>query len=218
MSMMEAVKSAFSKYATFKGRARRSEYWYFFFFNSVIVLLLKIIMRIFATKDGITLYSLVSEGGSVRYNIVNLIYELYLLATLLPSLAAGCRRMHDVGKSGACILIPIASFIWSIRDSDPSENQYGFNPKKSPIINRIPPDSVICPSCSGKNKPGTSFCVHCGKPMHPVTPAEEKKFCVNCGAQVDKYIRICPCCSKNSDIKESVSGKMDRYDNPWERI
>ena len=36
MSMMEAVKSVFGHYATFRGRARRAEYWYFVLFNILI--------------------------------------------------------------------------------------------------------------------------------------------------------------------------------------
>jgi len=65
------------------------------------------------------------------------IYILYALAVLIPSLAVGVRRLHDIGKSGWMLLvsfIPIIGAIWLIilfvTDSNPGENQYGANPKQ----------------------------------------------------------------------------------------
>jgi uncharacterized membrane protein YhaH (DUF805 family) len=67
------------------------------------------------------------------------VYGLYLLAVIIPSLAVGVRRLHDVGKSGWMILIsliPIIGAIWLlvlfVTDSNPGENQYGANPKEIP--------------------------------------------------------------------------------------
>lgn len=66
------------------------------------------------------------------------IYSLYSLAMLVPSLAVAVRRLHDVGKSGWWIfinLVPLIGSIWflilMLQDSQPGENQYGPNPKES---------------------------------------------------------------------------------------
>ena len=40
MGFVEAIKTCFGKYATFEGRARRSEYWYFCLFNFLVGILL----------------------------------------------------------------------------------------------------------------------------------------------------------------------------------
>lgn len=36
MSFGESVKTCFQKYVTFKGRARRSEYWWFWLLNLIV--------------------------------------------------------------------------------------------------------------------------------------------------------------------------------------
>lgn len=109
------------KYAVFSGRARRQEYWMFVLFNVIIALVLGIIDQIAAIA------SLGSNG---------VLSALYGLAVLLPSLAVGVRRLHDTGRSGwwMCIgLIPIIGalvlLIFAIQDSQPTDNQYGLNPK-----------------------------------------------------------------------------------------
>jgi uncharacterized membrane protein YhaH (DUF805 family) len=55
--------------------------------------------------------------------------QLYTLAILLPSIAIGVRRMHDVGKSGWFLLIPIYNFILAVSEGEKGENQYGQDPK-----------------------------------------------------------------------------------------
>ena len=118
MGFGEALQSVFSKYATFSGRARRSEYWYFFLFNVIINIVLN------------TLY--VATNSTIFTALIG----LYSLAALVPGLAVSWRRMHDIGKSGAyyCfILIPLVGaiilLVWMCKDSYPGINQYGPNPK-----------------------------------------------------------------------------------------
>jgi len=115
MNMIEAIKSVFSQYVGFKGRARRSEYWYFFLFNFIVALVLGII-------------------GQVIGNTI--LSTLWSLAVILPGIAVGIRRLHDIGKSGWWLLISfvpvvgtILLIVWCCKDSDPGENQYGANPK-----------------------------------------------------------------------------------------
>jgi uncharacterized membrane protein YhaH (DUF805 family) len=104
------------KYATFKGRARRKEYWFFYLFYTVI----SIVLSILAQK---------SEG-------VAIVLLLYYLVTILPGMGLTCRRLHDIGRSGWWMLVvlipivgPIVLFVWMCMDSQQGGNQYGPNPK-----------------------------------------------------------------------------------------
>ena len=118
MGFGEAIQSVFSKYATFSGRARRSEYWYFSLFNVIVTVVLS------------TLYS------ATNSTIFMALLLLAGLVTLVPGIAVFWRRMHDIGRSGAYyffVLIPLVGWIlllvWMCQASQPGENQYGPNPK-----------------------------------------------------------------------------------------
>lgn len=88
MTFQESIKTCFQKYATFEGRASRAEYWWFVLF--------------------LFLVSLATSVISPKLNI------LFLLATLLPSVAAASRRLHDTDRSGwwqLITLIPLLGII-----------------------------------------------------------------------------------------------------------
>ncbi|MGV7245843.1 DUF805 domain-containing protein [Caballeronia sp. M23-90] len=99
------------KYATFSGRARRKEYWYFVLFSTIITVVLAIVSSLMDIKD-------VLNG-------------LYNLAVLLPTIAVGVRRMHDTGRSGWWILLPIVNIIFLAQDGQSGDNKYGPDPKKT---------------------------------------------------------------------------------------
>ena len=96
---------ALKKYAVFEGRARRAEYWWFTLFIFLISLIFGFL-------------------GFILSIIVN-------LAFLLPSLAVSIRRMHDVGKSGWFVLVPIYNLILCFTAGNTGPNQYGPDPKGS---------------------------------------------------------------------------------------
>jgi uncharacterized membrane protein YhaH (DUF805 family) len=104
---MKSYLKVLQNYATFKGRASRSEYWYFVLFDIIFSIAL-----------------------SYTSGVVNLpiLYTIYRLALLIPSIAAGVRRMHDVGKSGWFILIPIYDLILACTQGVKGENEYGTEP------------------------------------------------------------------------------------------
>ncbi len=54
---------------------------------------------------------------------------IYSLAVMLPYIAVGIRRMHDLGKSGWFILIPIYNLILFATNGVEGENEYGADPK-----------------------------------------------------------------------------------------
>ena len=99
-------------YATFNGRARRSEYWYFFLFNVIIAFVLGFI------------------GGLTEMTFLG---NIYSLAVLIPGIAVGVRRMHDVGKSGWFLLIPIYNLILAFTEGEKGTNQYGADQKEKNI-------------------------------------------------------------------------------------
>ncbi|CAN7291346.1 DUF805 domain-containing protein [Acidovorax sp. LjRoot118] len=74
MDFAQAIKSCFSQYAGFTGRAPRSEFWWFALFQILVLLVTAFISEI--------------------------AYAIAALALLLPVLAVGARRLHDIGRSG----------------------------------------------------------------------------------------------------------------------
>lgn len=111
------------KYAVFSGRARRKEYWFFVLFNVIASVVLSVIDGMTGTLD--------AEGG------VGLLSGLYGLAVLVPSIAVGVRRLHDIGRSGwwlLVVLVPLLGALvllfFAVKDSQPGSNEYGPNPKE----------------------------------------------------------------------------------------
>lgn len=125
MSFIDAVKSYFKNYATFNGRARRSEFWYTVLFTTLV-----------SAGLSIAFPGSVAELNGAQYMQNSAIVDLWSLATLVPSLAVTWRRLHDVSKPGPYffyIFIPIAGVIMlliqTVKDSTPGANQFG-NPVK----------------------------------------------------------------------------------------
>lgn len=106
-------------YVGFSGRARRKEYWYFYLFQILLGLIIGIVFGIIG----------ISEDG------MDVVSGLLSLAFLLPTLAVGVRRLHDVNRSGWWILIAftiiglIPLFIWMVSETKPESNKWG-NPAK----------------------------------------------------------------------------------------
>lgn len=116
MSFGEAISSGLSKYVTFSGRARRSEFWWFYLFFILVVLAGVIVDAVAGTDP--------------------LFYGVTLLGLFLPYLAAAVRRLHDTGKSGWAYLIAliplvgvIILIVWLVKDGTPGPNEYGDDPK-----------------------------------------------------------------------------------------
>lgn len=128
MTFSQSIKSVFSKYADFSGRATRSEYWYFYLFNFLVVMVYYI-----------ALFAMLVSGSrdSSAAGYLSVMFIIYALVMTIPSLAVTVRRLHDTGHSGWWIflnLIPVIGsivlFIWFITDSYPDTNEYGDNPKQ----------------------------------------------------------------------------------------
>lgn len=109
------------KYATFAGRASRTEFWWWYLAVVVIEFL-----------SGAILLSNGSNGLNVAIQLI------ITLALFIPTLAVGVRRLHDTGRSAWFILmgfIPIVGtiilLVFFVQDSQPGSNSYGANPTEA---------------------------------------------------------------------------------------
>ena len=116
MSFPDAVRSALTQYATFSGRARRSEYWFFYL----------------AVTIAMIVASVLDQALGLNY----VLYGIVALALLLPNLATAARRLHDTNRTGWWLLIglvpivgAIVLIVFFVQDSTPGVNQYGPSPK-----------------------------------------------------------------------------------------
>ena len=149
MNMKQSVKSVLSQYATFSGRASRSEYWWFHLalWLSFVLLIVPLI--------GI------------------LIYVVIVLGSIIPSVAVSARRLHDSNKSGwhqllgfVPILGPVALIVLYALPSDRGDNRYGSPPH---TMGNAPGHTVIigtagpmCPSCGSTTDNQARSCTSCG--------------------------------------------------------
>ena len=88
MTLGESIRVCFAKYATFSGRACRSEYWWFMLFIFLV--------------------------SAAAISINDTVYGLVALGLLLPHLAVAARRLHDINKSAWWLLlglIPIVNLV-----------------------------------------------------------------------------------------------------------
>ncbi|MFF3084406.1 DUF805 domain-containing protein [Streptomyces nojiriensis] len=113
---MNHYTDVLKKYAVFSGRARRQEYWMFVLFQVAAVIVAAILDAV------------------IGANMI--IVGLYLLGTIVPTLAVLVRRLHDLGKSGAwyfIMFVPFVGGIWLLvllaTAGQPQQNQYGPDPK-----------------------------------------------------------------------------------------
>ena len=111
---------ALKKYAVFSGRARRKEYWMFALFVGIIYAVLAIV------------------AAASKTPALFVLLAVFYVGILLPALAVGVRRLHDIGRSGWWLLfglVPLVGgitlLVFSCTDSQPGENKYGPNPKEA---------------------------------------------------------------------------------------
>lgn len=102
------------KYAVFKGRSRRKEYWLFVFINTLLISMLLACCSHFEKQLAVDL-------SFISYS--------YLLLIGMPILAVSVRRLHDINRSGWWLLLPFISFFFLFYNSDKDYNRFGGNPK-----------------------------------------------------------------------------------------
>ena len=149
LSFSEAIKTCFQKYAEFRGRASRPEFWWFVLLY-YLVILVPIVPLIAVGSIGRGDQPWDEADINVGGVVFGIVIGVAVLALIIPYLAAGTRRLHDTGKSGWWWLItfvPFGSIIlivfWAI-DGDQGWNQYGPPPGVQ-AVQPAPPNSLPPP-------------------------------------------------------------------------
>ena len=130
VTFRSALGICMNKFFTFSGRASRAEYWFFYMWNIIISLGAAFLGKLSSMQ-------LIEDLGSNSFTenwaiAVPAIWQSFLF---FPLLAAGVRRLHDVGRSGWWFLIAftgIGVFVlvfWMIAEGERQENVYGPNPR-----------------------------------------------------------------------------------------
>ena len=109
-----AVRRYFTRYARFRGRSSRAEYWWIILAGTVLSTLLR---ALDGSLSGVALMLTPYGSGNVPFETpwVAFLGGVIALATLVPGLALIWRKLHDVNHSGMwffAILIPIAGWIF----------------------------------------------------------------------------------------------------------
>lgn len=114
------------KYAVFKGRAQRKEFWFFVLFHIlaiVVLVFLEDFLNIAPDTEGLVLA------------------EIYNFAVIIPIIAVTIRRLHDTGRRGWWILINFVPAVGGLillallaQDGEAGENDYGANPKQDDLV------------------------------------------------------------------------------------
>lgn len=121
MNFSQSIKSVFSNYSNFTGRASRSEFWYWNLFC--------ILVGLFLLPFDMALF-----GVSLEDDKLHPLGDLFTLATLIPSFAVMARRLHDVNRSGWWMLIVltiiglIPLLYWNCQKGTEGENRFGADP------------------------------------------------------------------------------------------
>ena len=108
MNFKDAVITGLKKFATFEGRATRSEYWWFVLFAALV------------------------QCAASIMDSTGVLSALVSLAFLIPSLSLAARRLHDIDKSGWWQLVGIIPLIglivlivWLCTKGTPGSNSFG---------------------------------------------------------------------------------------------
>ena len=99
-----------ANFMDFKGRTSKSDFWWAVLGSIIVGIVVGLIAK------------LLGPVGT----ILNLLISL---ALAVPEIAMGVRRMHDTGKPGWWVIVPIANIIFAVKNGDEDDNQYGPNPK-----------------------------------------------------------------------------------------
>ena len=163
MSFGESISSCFSKYVTFDGRASQSEYWWFFLFSLLL------------NWGGVIVEAATPSSNEVSE--LHILTNLIALVLFLPSIAVGCRRLHDTGRSGwnqlwmFTIIGIIPVLIWLSSKGNDHENKFFNYPiskhkvnladnKSTEIIN-LNVAEWKCEKCGESNEEQFSECWKC---------------------------------------------------------
>ena len=134
MDFKTSIETCFKKFADFKGRASRSEFWYFYLFS-------------YGTIGLLVFLNLRSPQDDFYWWLIG----IFIVVIIVPFTAVTARRLHDVGKSGWWQLIPIYNLILWTQDSSSGISQSRSSQYSQTRSSRSRDYSETNKSRSGKN-------------------------------------------------------------------
>ena len=116
MNFVDAIKSGFSNYVTFSGRANRPAYWYWVLFTVIGAIVAMII-----------------DAAALGYDVggASPLTSIFDLVTFLPSLAVAARRLHDTDRTAWWLLIALTGIgsilliVWFCFKGTEGPNRFG---------------------------------------------------------------------------------------------
>jgi uncharacterized membrane protein YhaH (DUF805 family) len=128
---MEWMLMPLKRYADFSGRSRRKEYWMFVLFTVIVsCALFAVAAMIGGGLSGM------AESGGIFAGTSLIIFGLFWLAIVVPSIAVQVRRFHDQDKSGWFVLINFIPYVGSLivlvfmfLEGTRGPNRFGPDPK-----------------------------------------------------------------------------------------
>ena len=125
---MDYMLMPLMRYADFSGRSRRLEYWMFTLFHILTIALLIGLAIFFGSPSG--------QPHTLAENYFLVVTALFVLGTIIPSIAVTVRRLHDQDKPGWYYFLSFIPYIGGLimivlmcLDGTPGSNSYGADPK-----------------------------------------------------------------------------------------
>jgi uncharacterized membrane protein YhaH (DUF805 family) len=134
MSFTESVRTCISKFATFDGRATRSEFWWFYLFAALVGFIGYVPILVLTIMGATSNDGALSGILTVLWVILWIVWLIAIIALYIPLLAVGSRRLHDRGQSGwlqLLLLVPcgnIVLLVFWVMEGTPGDNAYGPKP------------------------------------------------------------------------------------------
>jgi len=139
VSFPQAVKLFFQRYTDFQGRSRRSEYWWVQLFNFLVLVIPYVLL--------ISIGGLASGEPNIIGFILIAIMLIYVLAIIVPGIALGVRRFHDLNQTGWLVLVfaiagaiplvgllaSIGQIVWFCFPGTTGPNKYGPDPRMGEV-------------------------------------------------------------------------------------
>ena len=120
------------KYSVFSGRARRKEFWMFALISFIVSIVLTIIDSALGFQYTVYTYDPDSIQAPLETGVLG---AIYFLAILIPSIAVGVRRLHDIDRTGwwylinlVCCVGWIVLLVFNVSPGTEGENKYGPDP------------------------------------------------------------------------------------------
>ncbi|UYN84424.1 MAG: DUF805 domain-containing protein [Microcella sp.] len=110
----QAIARFFTKYATFSGRASRSEYWWW----QLATTLVYTVVGVGAVVIGVANGELNTDGDvfylGPAFNFGIAVLAIWTLATLVPQIAITVRRLHDANLTGWLVLLRLVASVGDV--------------------------------------------------------------------------------------------------------